>query len=92
MSSPSQKISPIALQNLKEALSLAYWYKKPLRAFLPASLPDVPIVSQLDWTDHKRNTVSQLVDTLASAQPKYTESLLDLMLATADVRDPYWLK
>jgi hypothetical protein len=55
-------------------------------------LPDIGLVSHLDWTDYKRNIVAQLVDTLANNQNKYLDELLTLILATADITDPSHLK
>lgn len=88
----SKRVNASILQPLKEALSLAFWYKKDLRAFLSVVLPDVGLVSHLDWTDYKRNIVARLVDTMASNQSIYLDELLTLILATADVTDPGHLK
>lgn len=89
---PAKRVNAAILAPLKEALSLAFWYKKDLRAFLSTALPDVGLVAHLDWTDYKRNIVAQLVDTLAKNQSKYLDELLDLILATADITDPNHLK
>jgi len=80
------------LQPLKEALSLAFWFKKDLRAFLSTSLNDSALAAHLDWTDYKRNIVAQLVSSMAGAQHKYLDDLLNLLLATADIEDPQHLK
>jgi len=57
----TKRVNASILAPLKEALSLAFWYKRDLRAFLSTALPDVGVVSHLDWTDYKRNIVGQLV-------------------------------
>lgn len=88
----NKRVNVSILQPLKEALSLAFWYKKDLRAFLSVALPDVGLVSHLDWTDYKRNIVARLVDTMASNQSHYLDELLALILATADITDPSHLK
>lgn len=88
----SKRINPAVLQPLKEALTLAFWYKKDLRAFLSTCLPDLGLVSQLDWTDYKRTVVYRLIDTMAANQAKFQDELLDLLLATADIVDPAHLK
>ncbi|SHE79357.1 hypothetical protein SAMN02745225_01645 [Ferrithrix thermotolerans DSM 19514] len=88
----SKRVSASVLQPLKEALSLAFWYKKDLRAYLNVVLPDVGLVGHLDWTDYKRNIVARLVDTMAANQGKYLDELLTLILATADITDPSHLK
>ena len=92
MTSSSKRINPAIFQPLKEALALAFWYKKDLRAFLSTALPDFGLISQLDWTDYKRNIVHHLVDTMAASQDKYRDELLDLILSTAEITDPSHLK
>ena len=87
----SKKINPAALHTLNEALSLAFWYKPDLRAFLSATLPNNSLVPQLDWTQYKRNTVRTLIATMSSNQ-KYEDDLLTLMFATADIGNPEHLK
>lgn len=82
----ARRVNPAAVYSLKEALSVAFWYKKDLRGFVASCLVDHrALVSQLDWTDYKRNVVSTLVDSLDRQQPRFTDVLLDLMLATASL-------
>ena len=88
MSASQKRINPAILQPLKEALTLAFWYKKDLRAFLSTCLPDLGLISQLDWTDYKRAVVDRLVDTMFNNQVKFQSELLELLLATADITDP----
>jgi hypothetical protein len=92
VSTSTKRINPAIFQPLKEALSLAFWYKKDLRAFLSTALPDFGLIPQLDWTDYKRNIVHHLIDTMAASQQKYRDELLDLILATAEITDPSHLK
>ncbi len=87
----AKKINPAALHALNEALTLAFWFKKDLRAFLGTALPDNELVPQLDWTGYKWNIVHQLVNTL-STTPKYTDDLLTLMISTVEIGDPQHLK
>ncbi len=88
----SKRISPAILPPLKEALTLAFWYKPDLRAFLNACFSDRQLVAQLDWTDYKRNIVGRLVDTMNESQHRYFDDLLNLILATADMADAAHLK
>lgn len=92
MGTQTKRVNAVVLHPLKEALTLAFWYKRDLRAFLSVVLPDLGLVSHFDWTDYKRNIVSQLVDTMATQQSKYLDELLNLLLATADMPDPTHLK
>jgi len=88
----TRRINPAALHALKEALVLAFWYKKDLRAFLTASLSRGELIAHLDWTDYKRAVVAQLVDSLAADQRRHFDALLTLLLSTADITDPSHLK
>lgn len=88
----SQQISPATLPVLKEALSLAFWYRADLRTHLTVCMPGNKLVSQLDWTAYKRNIVRQLVDTMAAKQEHYFDDLLNLILSTAEITDPSYLK
>jgi hypothetical protein len=92
MTDASKRVAPAVLQPLKEALTLAFWYKPDLRAFLQSVLGNRQLIAQLDWTGYKRTIVAQLVDSLASQQHKYFEDLLKLLLATADISDPAHLR
>lgn len=81
------------LPALREALSVAFWYKPDLRRHLNACLPGQrALIAELDWSDYKRNVVAQLVDTLYNDQHKYFDDLVSLMLNTADLSDPAHLK
>lgn len=82
----SKIVSPAAAHALREALSVVYHYKADLRAFLASCLGDHrDLVSQLDWTAYKRNVVTTLVSSLERQQPRFTDTLLNLMLATAEL-------
>ncbi|MGB2570301.1 hypothetical protein ACPFP2_17870 [Micromonospora citrea] len=88
----SKRINPAVFPPLKEALTLAFWFKPDLRAFLTSCLGRRELVAHLDWTDYKRVVVSQLVDSLAADQHRHFDDLLNLILATADLTDPGHLK
>lgn len=92
--STTQRVSPALLPPLKEALTLAFWFKKDLRPFLISCLDDPGLVAGLDWSEgnFKRNIVRQLVETLSADQHRYFDQLVNLALSTADITDPYWLK
>lgn len=82
-----QQISPAAIQALKEALTLVYWYKSDLRGFLYQCLSDSTLLSRLDWSGYKRNIVATLVGHLAKHQDVYQLELIQLMAAVCEVTD-----
>jgi len=82
-----KKIAPAALNALKEALALVYWYKSDLRSFLTQSMADPTILSRLDWQDYKRNIVSRLIDFLSRNEDVYQRQLLRLMTDVARIQD-----
>ena len=87
-----KKISVAAIQSLKEALSLVYWYKSELRSFLSQSLSDPGILSRLNWNDYKRNIVATLIDHLAKNEEVYQRDLIRLMAEVSQITDFSHLK
>lgn len=65
------KISAVAIQALKDALCSIYWYKSDLRGFLNNSIEDKSIITKADWSNYKRQIVSDIVDNLCEDQEKY---------------------
>ena len=63
-----KRLSPAAIQALKEALSSIYWYKSDLRSFLQNSTGDRRLISSLNWDAYKRQVVSDLIDDLCADQ------------------------
>ncbi len=82
-----KKISVAAIQSLKEALSLVYWYKSELRSFLSQSLSDPAVLSRLNWNDYKRNIVATLVDHLSANEEIYQRDLIRLISEVCQVTD-----
>ena len=52
-----QVVAPAAINALKEALSLVYWYKSQLRSFVTNTVDAPEILARLNWQDYKRNTL-----------------------------------
>ena len=80
------------LAPLQDALTAIYWYKPDLRTFLQAAVGEPELIARLDFNQVKRQIVRDLVNILAGDQHKYFESLVSLVLAVADVKDPNWLR
>lgn len=85
-------ISPAAIQALKQALTLVYWFKSELRSFLSQCLSDPGVLSRLNWDDYKRNIVATLVDHLARNEEVYQRDLIRLMTEVCEVTDFSHLK
>ena len=82
-----KRISPAAINALKEALSTAYWFKSDLKRFLITALGPGFVVNKLDWEDNKRNIVGNLVDSLARDEARYQATLIQLMKDVAAIDD-----
>ena len=80
-------IAPAAIQALKEALTLVYWYKKDMRSFLSQCISDPGILSRLNWTEYKRNIVATLVDHLVMNQEIYQLDIIRLMSEVSNITD-----
>lgn len=83
----SKKIAPAAIQALKEALTLVYWYKSELRSFLSHCISDAEILSRLNWSEYKRNIVATLVDHLVMNEEIYQRDIIRLMSEVSNVAD-----
>ncbi len=66
-----ERLSPVATHALKEAVCTIFWYKTDLRSFLNGCVTDKSVVASVDWTNYKRQIVSDVVDILYSNQDKY---------------------
>ncbi|MXW17007.1 MAG: hypothetical protein F4123_01105 [Gemmatimonadetes bacterium] len=82
-----KKISPVAINALKDALTLVYWFKKELRTFLTSCLTDSSILSRLNWDAYKREIVGSLVDHMTRHENEYQADLLRLMAEVARMSD-----
>jgi hypothetical protein len=74
-----QRVSPIALEALKDALAKIYWYKSELQSFIRNSVGDPRILQVTDWTGYKIQAVSDIVDYLASNQEQHLGHLRRLI-------------
>lgn len=83
----TKRLSPAAINALKDALSTIYWYKRDLRSFLTHCLSDPILLSRLDWDDYKHNIVGQMVDYLARNENAYQDQLIRLMAEVVKVKD-----
>ena len=71
----NQRLSPAAVNALKDALCHIYWYKNDLRSFLEACIMDKRVIAQINWNNYKRQIVSDIIDVLCSDQEKYLGDL-----------------
>jgi hypothetical protein len=82
-----KKVSPAAINALKEALTCIYWYKSDLRSFLLNTISDPAILSRVNWNDYKRNIASGVVEHLARHQETHQRDLLRLMTELISIKD-----
>lgn len=88
----TKRIPPEVVLALKEALSVAFWFKKDLRSFVSSCLRDDDTVARIDWEGQvKRASVDQLVTHLDRNQHNTFDDLLSLVLATSEI-DPQPLR
>lgn len=77
----AKRVSPLALNSLKEALTHVYWYKRDLLGFLRNSLQDNRILVAAGYDDSltKRDIVGNLIDYLAKDQDSHLGSVRRLI-------------
>lgn len=62
----TKRLSPKAIQALKEAVASIYWTKRDFRGFLTHSITDTHILAHIDWTQTKKDIAATVVDQLAA--------------------------
>ncbi|HEY1701019.1 MAG TPA: restriction endonuclease [Trebonia sp.] len=74
-------IDPCAYNALAEALSVVFWFKRPLERLLRSALRQTPeILAALDFNAPKRETAGLLVELLMADEARYQEVTIALML------------
>lgn len=82
----TKRLSPAAAIALQEALCAVYWYKADLRSFLQQCLSNPLVLASLNWSNYKRQIVSDLVTYLISNQDKHLGDLTRLCHEVANIR------
>lgn len=83
-----KKFSPNAIQALKQALTHIYWRKKDLRSFVYHTVNNKAIIPTIDWeNNYKHESVSQLVDRMATRLDIYNDDLLKLFDTVMHMND-----
>ena len=85
-----QRISPNAIDALKNALTDAFWRKQDLLGYLHAEVDDQRLLDGIDWLSpsvYKRESVRRFVDRLAVRPDIHHDLLLALMVDVAAMDD-----
>lgn len=83
----NKKFSPQSIIALKDALSLIYWKKEELQDFLKIAIENSTIISTVNWTVTKRESVKELVERMLNRQDIYGNDLYYLIQAVSDITD-----
>lgn len=83
----SKKISAKAIFALKEALSVIFWKKDDLKSFVKLSVNNPAIVTTMDWSQTKRESINHLVDRMTSRPDLFNADLLSLLEVVSDFND-----
>ncbi len=74
----TKRLSPKAIQTLKEAVASIYWTKRDFRGFLTHSITDARILARVDWAQTKKDIAALVVDQLvARPDQRNLHSLVD---------------
>ena len=74
----AKRLSPAAINALKEALVNIYWYKNDLRSFLSNCVVNSTLIGLLNWGNYKRQIVTDLIDELTRDQETHLGALTKL--------------
>jgi hypothetical protein len=82
------RVSPVAIDALKDALAAAFWFKDDLQSFLASAVEDRSLLAGIDWKgNYKRVSINQFVDRLATDQARHRDQLISLMVEVARMDD-----
>ncbi len=84
---PSQRVSPNAIQALKDALTAAFWYKNDLRGYLNSALAEDALLAGVNWEDYKWSIVDVVVDRMVQQPERYQTALVQLMVDVAAMEE-----
>lgn len=82
-----KKISAVAINALKEALSSIYWYKSDLRSFLLAVISDNDLLTRINWEEYKVNICGNLINYMQLHEETYQKVLLKLISEIVKIND-----
>ena len=83
----TKRLAPAAIVALEEALTRIYWYKDKLKKFLRGVLTNPAIVDRLDWSQYKRQVVSELIVHLQRSGSAGVSELIRLCDEVCEVND-----
>jgi len=73
-----KRLSPQAIQVLKEAVASIYWTKRDFRGFLTHCVTDTHVLARIDWAQTKKDIAAAVVDQLAGCpDQRNLRSLVD---------------
>lgn len=78
----AKRLSPIAINALKDALCSIYWYKNDLRSFLQNCVVCKSLILNANWGNYKRQIVLDIVDEMCSDQDKYLGDIRRVLIET----------
>ncbi|HWK26357.1 MAG TPA: hypothetical protein VNS09_07345 [Solirubrobacter sp.] len=79
----TQRVSPNAVQALKDALTAAFWFKRDLRSYLSSAINDSRVLEGVNWDDYKWSIVDTVVDRMVQRPERYHDALVQLMVDVA---------
>lgn len=85
-----QRISPNAIDALKNALTDAFWRKQDLLSYLRAEVDDERLLDGIDWLSqsvYKRESVRRFIDRLVARPELHRDLLLRLMVDVAAMEE-----
>jgi hypothetical protein len=82
-----QRVSPNAVQALKDALSAAFWFKRDLRGYLSSALADEQLLAGVNWEDYKWSIVDVVINRMVQRPERYQTALVQLMVDVAAMQE-----
>lgn len=83
----TKRVSPNAVEALKDALSAAFWFKSDLRGYLNSALSDPSLLAGVDWEDYKWSIVDTVVSRMVARPERHHDTIVQLMVDVAAMDD-----
>lgn len=82
-----RRVSPNAIQALKDALSAAFWFKRDLRGYLSSALAEEHLLAGVDWDDYKWSIVDVVINRMVQQPERYQTALVQLMVDVSAMQE-----
>jgi restriction endonuclease Mrr len=83
----TKRVSPNAVEALKDSLTAAFWFKSDLRGYLSSALTDPSLLAGVNWEDYKWSIVDAVISRMVAQPDRHHDTLVQLMVDVAGMNE-----